>query len=120
MRFAVYPGEANSPLVIDSNAVFPGAITLKRFEAISGWNPEIFESLRGVEVKQLTSSNALNCPEPEHRPVFKKVCRVPASKRPNQDSVYYASGIPSIGIDSRCDVKDIRPILPAFRHTIND
>ncbi len=39
-RLAVSPDEANSPLVVDSNTVLPGPISLEGFEAVARGNPK--------------------------------------------------------------------------------
>jgi hypothetical protein len=43
------PGEADPPLIVDSDAVLPAAIAAQLFEPVAGRNPQIIEGLGGVE-----------------------------------------------------------------------
>jgi hypothetical protein len=56
---AVLPAEADSPLVIDANAVLSGAVPLELFQAIARWNPKVVELLRGVHSNQFAKHGAL-------------------------------------------------------------
>ena len=70
---AVLPSKADAPLVIDTNAVAAGTITLQPFRAIPGWHAEVRQSPRSMEQCQLTLCD----PFDRHLPVQARVvCRV--------------------------------------------
>ena len=98
VRLAVSPDEANSPLVVDSNTVLPGPISLEGFEAVARGNPKFLQPFGGVEVEESAPGHPFDRPEPEHGPILEERLAVTASKRPNQDPVYDVTGIPSIGM----------------------
>jgi hypothetical protein len=58
VRIAILPTEADSPLVIDADAVLARAITAELLEAIPRRHPEILQLLGGINHDQL----------PEHHP----------------------------------------------------
>ena len=45
IRLVAGPLEANSPLLVDSNAMLPLAVATKTFQSIRGWNSQIIQSL---------------------------------------------------------------------------
>lgn len=51
MRLAVPPDEADSPLVIDPNAMLTGTITLERLDAVSRRNAKVIQPLCGMKVE---------------------------------------------------------------------
>jgi len=60
MRLAALPYEANSPLVIDPNAVLTSSISLERLQAVARRNAEILQLSGGVKVEQFTPSHAFD------------------------------------------------------------
>lgn len=54
VRVAITESEADSPLIIDRDRVLSLAVVLQRVQPISGWNPEIVEARREVNVLELT------------------------------------------------------------------
>jgi hypothetical protein len=54
----VSPDEAQAPLVVDSNAVLPRAISLQGFEPVSGKRSEIFERARAMKHFELPLGHA--------------------------------------------------------------
>jgi hypothetical protein len=38
------PTKADTPLIVDTNAILAGTIALERFKVIAGWDPQIIES----------------------------------------------------------------------------
>lgn len=54
-RTCIRPAKANSPLIVNPNAVLTRAITLKRFETIAGQYPQIVESTRNLQLSELAS-----------------------------------------------------------------
>ena len=56
----VSPVEANTPLVVNPNAVLASAATLERFKAIRWRNSQVIKSLSGIEHAQFAAGNGLN------------------------------------------------------------
>jgi hypothetical protein len=54
------PQKADSPLVIDSDAMFPGSITLERFKPVPRWDAEIIKGLRGPHLTKLAQCHSLD------------------------------------------------------------
>jgi len=50
LRIAVFPGEADAPLIINPNAVLPGPVAFQGFQTISGRHAHIIQSFRAVEL----------------------------------------------------------------------
>jgi len=46
------PLEANSPLVVDANAILPSTIPGELFEAVAGRNTQIFQLFCGIEYSE--------------------------------------------------------------------
>ena len=59
---AVLPFKADSPLVIDPDAVLPGTVPRKLLQTVRGRDPEIVQSYGSVEHTQLAQSSLLNIP----------------------------------------------------------
>jgi hypothetical protein len=57
---AFMPSEANPPLVIDADAVLPGAPTFESFQAVSGREPQVAQLARAVQLGELPQGDALN------------------------------------------------------------
>ena len=53
----IRPFEANTVLVVDSDAVLTGSIAFKLFETIAWWDPQVLEILGLVQLVQFSSSN---------------------------------------------------------------
>ena len=68
------PGEADAPLVIDSNAVLARAIAREPFQAIAWGHPKIIQVLGSVEHGELSLGNALQ--------VSRELARMPSTKDP--------------------------------------
>jgi hypothetical protein len=58
----VPPHEADSPLIIDSNAVLALPLSLQRFEAIAGRRADIPQGPRGMEQQELPPRNPFESP----------------------------------------------------------
>lgn len=54
------PHEADTPLVIDPDAVLPGSVALQRLEPVSRRNAEIVKHLRGSHLTKLPQCNRMN------------------------------------------------------------
>jgi len=59
-RIAFRPSEADSPLVVDSNAVLPLPAPRQFLQAIPGWNPQVVELFRSIENQQLPECDSLD------------------------------------------------------------
>ena len=49
-----FPGEADSPLVVDANGMLSFAVSFEGFESVSGWNREMFEFGYCMELSELS------------------------------------------------------------------
>jgi len=58
------PAETNAPLIVALDAVTAGAISLERFKAISGWNPQIIQALRNLQLPELPTCNRRHIAKP--------------------------------------------------------
>jgi hypothetical protein len=56
---SVLPREADSPLVVDPDAVLPPSVALERLEAVARRNPQVLEDLRRMQLLEL----AQGCPQ---------------------------------------------------------
>ena len=61
--------KADSPLIVDPDAVLSGAVTLQDFEPIFWRNLQILQPPRLVEVQEFAARDPLDGPEPRHGPV---------------------------------------------------
>ena len=57
---SVAPYEADSPLIVDANAVLSPSVTAKRFQAISGRYAQIGKLLSRIDYEKLFASSSLN------------------------------------------------------------
>ena len=53
-RTCISPTKADTPLIIDTNTVLTGTITLECFKVIAGWHPQIIKSTGYLELSKLT------------------------------------------------------------------
>jgi hypothetical protein len=103
MCLAVTPDEADSPLVIDPNTMLTSSISLKRLKSVARRNAKILQPDGGIKVEQFTPAHAFDGLKRWHRLVLEQGLRFAASKRPDQDLLYDAQGIPSNGMASGQD-----------------
>jgi hypothetical protein len=54
------PPKAHTPLIVDSNAVLPGAVAGEFFQSIPGRCPQVFKGRRSVRDEQLSETSTLN------------------------------------------------------------
>ena len=59
MGVALLPSEADAPLIIDPNAVLPGALASKLLESVPGWDTQIIERLSRIDDDELAQHGAL-------------------------------------------------------------
>jgi hypothetical protein len=57
---SVAPDKADAPLVINSNAVLPGAVAFQSFKAVSGWNAQVLKTDGVVREFQFPHGRPLN------------------------------------------------------------
>jgi hypothetical protein len=75
------PAEADSPLIIDANAVLAGFISTKRFEAIARGDPKVFKAPGDLQLTELAPSYGLDVHEAPHPMPFGKGLGVGTSER---------------------------------------
>jgi len=72
MRVAIVPGEADSPSVVDPNAVGPRAVAFQSFELVSGRHAKILQPNCPMQVQKLPPRRPLDgLKSPDHA-VLKK------------------------------------------------
>lgn len=59
-RSGVGPGEADPPLLVDPDAVLPGAVPAECLKPVPGRHPEVVEDLGGVQHHQLPQGRSLD------------------------------------------------------------
>jgi hypothetical protein len=59
---AVFPNEADSPLIVDPNAVLSSPIPAQSFQPITGRDAQIFEISRSIKCQELRASSSLDLP----------------------------------------------------------
>jgi hypothetical protein len=50
----IRPTKADTPLIVDTNAVLTGTITLECFKVIARWHPQIIKSTGDLKLSELT------------------------------------------------------------------
>ena len=89
LSIAIAPDKADSPLVIDADAVLALAITRELFKAIAGRNAQILQRLRVVQHGELASGDSFDALETRKPQAVENRFRVPASERPYHRAWYY-------------------------------
>jgi len=72
MRTALTPGEADAPLVIDSNAIRPRAVAFQQFKVISRGHAKILQSQCSMQVQELPPCRPFNGLKSPNSVVFKE------------------------------------------------
>jgi hypothetical protein len=62
--------KADTPLIVDTNAVLTGTIILECFKVIAGWNLQIIKSNSDLELSKFAPCNLSNVREPPDTPAF--------------------------------------------------
>ena len=57
---SITPNETNAPLVVDANAMLPGAVASKNFEPVAGRDPQVIKAASRVDCHQLGPSPLLD------------------------------------------------------------
>ena len=76
VRVAVAPAKADSPLVVDPDAVLTSAFASKRLQAISRWGAQVVELPRAVQKEQLAAGDSFERTKPAHIEIMKQLLRV--------------------------------------------
>ena len=63
VRAAICPTEANTPLIVDSNAVLTRTIALECLKMIAGWNPQIIKPISDFELSEFSPCDLGNVHE---------------------------------------------------------
>jgi hypothetical protein len=53
----ICPKKADTPLIVDPNAVLTGTITLECFKVIAGWHPQIIKPTGDLDLSKLKPCN---------------------------------------------------------------
>jgi hypothetical protein len=80
-RAKARPYEADSPLVVDANTVLPLSIALQCLKVIARRGFQKVQSLRRIELSQLSFRDSHECPEPSGVPALVQCLRVFALER---------------------------------------
>lgn len=59
----IRPTKADTPLVVDTDTVLTGTITLEGFKMITGWHHQIAKSTSDLELPEFTPCNLSNMRE---------------------------------------------------------
>lgn len=60
---AIFPNEANAPLIINANAMLTLAVASQRFQAVARGSQQVLERSRSMEVQQLPARDSLKGPK---------------------------------------------------------
>jgi len=84
---AISPHKANSPLIVDANAVLALAIASQRFQAVAWRRNQIAQLSRDVQLAQLSLCHSLKFSEPRYPLSRMESFRFPGPKRPDHDII---------------------------------
>src|SRR5207248_1858333 len=92
-RAVVSPSKADSPLIVDPDAVLPTPITAEFLQPVTGRHTQVIQILRAVEHLQLSLRLCLERAELSRRAAPEQLLGVPRGQRPNHltDIVYRLS-----------------------------
>jgi len=87
IRVSVFPAEANSPLIVDSDAVLARAVSRESFQSIPRWHPKVVQPFNGVQEQQLSVRPSLHVrSELTSTLPLEHLSRLSVPKRPNHRS----------------------------------
>jgi hypothetical protein len=96
-RTDISPDKADSPLIVDANAVLTFAVTFQAFKAVTRWRTQKHQGLGGIQLSELALGDSGERPEPAGAlATIKRQC-VFALERLDHGAVYYARRKPTIG-----------------------
>ena len=111
MRIAVAPGEADTPLVIDPNAIRSGAAALQQFKLVSRRHAKVLQPRSPMQVQELPPCGPLDRLKSPNPVVLKQRRGIRTPERPDQTPVYDVAGIMSNVIAGR---ESLAPRLAAL------
>jgi hypothetical protein len=76
MRIAVAPGEADTPLVIDSNAIRPRAAALQEFKLVSRRHTKFLQAHCPIQIQKLSPRRPFDGLKSPDRVILKQRRRV--------------------------------------------
>jgi hypothetical protein len=88
IRIPITPSEADAPLVVDPNAVCPGAITPEQFKLVLRRHAKILQAPCLMEVQEFPPRSPLDGLKSTNQAVLKECRRICAFERPDQNPVY--------------------------------
>jgi hypothetical protein len=78
---AISPSEANSPLVVNANAVLAHPLASKSLEPIAGWHSQVLGSRRCIQHSELPERHILHIPpEPADGLAAEQALGIPVPK----------------------------------------
>ncbi len=75
------PNEAHAKLVVDTNTVLTGAVALERFKPVPGWNTQVVQRARPVELFQFAPGHGFDVSKSFHALPLKQAFGVLAVER---------------------------------------
>jgi len=87
MRSIGLPDKADSPLVVDANAVLAFAVGLHRLQLVTRLDAQAGEFRGGMDLKRLTPRDALDVAEAGYRAAVKQGLSIRARERANHAAV---------------------------------
>jgi hypothetical protein len=59
-RTSICPAEADTPPIVNADAVLTGTITFEDLKVISGWNSQIFNAISNFKLSEFSPCGVLN------------------------------------------------------------
>jgi hypothetical protein len=81
---AFVPCKADTPLIIDSNAIDAGSIASQQLKLVSRWYTKILQPQCPMQVQELPARRPLNRLKSAHPAIFEERCGVRALERADQ------------------------------------
>jgi hypothetical protein len=82
VNVALFPSEANPPLIVYADAELAPAVAFERFKPIVGWAAQIVQRRCPVKIEQLSPRHPLEEPEPRHVQIVEQPFRTTVAKTP--------------------------------------
>jgi hypothetical protein len=87
MDISLLPAEANSPLVVDPNAVLAGSVPGETLQSVPGWHPQLVQLSSGVQEQKFAVRPSLEVRGQLWCSLtLKHPSGLGVAKRPNHDS----------------------------------
>lgn len=77
----IFPSEANSPSIVDANAVLPLPVAFQSFKLIAGWLPEILDGPGAMQIEKFAPRLPFKGLKTINAAIIKKHGGVAASER---------------------------------------